>query len=129
MKGVIEGADEPVSEMMKYSGSRIVPVWLACTYLGSNIVLNTLNFYWFGKMIETVKKRFKPPPSSQSSHPQSQQGEKEAAATGEVTGGPGIVVEEDGSLLGDGVVDEKIEIGEGGRKVLRLEQEDVRRRR
>jgi len=28
--------------------------------LGSNIVLNTLNFYWFGKMIETVKKRFTP---------------------------------------------------------------------
>lgn len=39
-----------------------MPTWLACTYLGSNIVLNTLNFYWFGKMIETVKKRFRGPP-------------------------------------------------------------------
>lgn len=38
-----------------------MPTWLACTYLGSNIVLNTLNFYWFGKMIETVKKRFRGP--------------------------------------------------------------------
>ena len=38
----------------------VVPVWLACTYLGSNIVLNTLNFYWFGKMVEAVKKRFRP---------------------------------------------------------------------
>lgn len=27
--------------------------------MGSNIVLNTLNFYWFGKMIETIKSRFR----------------------------------------------------------------------
>lgn len=47
--------------MMRFAGDRTVPVWLACTYLGSNVVLNTLNFYWFGKMIETVKKRFQPP--------------------------------------------------------------------
>ena len=33
-------------------------MWLAMTYLGSNVVLNSLNFYWFGKMIETVRKRF-----------------------------------------------------------------------
>ena len=45
---------------MRFEGDRIVPIWLACTYLGSNIVLNTLNFYWFGKMIEAVKKRFQP---------------------------------------------------------------------
>ncbi|KAL8831668.1 MAG: hypothetical protein Q9170_005191 [Blastenia crenularia] len=38
-----------------------IPTWLALTYLGSNVVLNTLNFYWFGKMIETVKKRFRTP--------------------------------------------------------------------
>jgi len=47
-------------EMMRFEGEGFVPVWLASTYLGSNIVLNTLNFYWFGKMIETVKKRFTP---------------------------------------------------------------------
>lgn len=50
----------PDTEIMRFAGERVVPVWLACTYLGSNIVLNTLNFYWFGKMIETVKKRFQP---------------------------------------------------------------------
>ncbi|KAI9877141.1 MAG: hypothetical protein M1830_004691 [Pleopsidium flavum] len=49
------------SEIMRFAGDKTVPIWLACTYLGSNIVLNTLNFYWFGKMIETVKKRFQPP--------------------------------------------------------------------
>ncbi|KAL9035902.1 MAG: hypothetical protein Q9214_006377, partial [Letrouitia sp. 1 TL-2023] len=37
-----------------------IPTWLALIYLGCNIVLNTLNIYWFGKMIETVRKRFKP---------------------------------------------------------------------
>ena len=46
---------------MRYAGKMYVPPWLACVYLGSNIVLNTLNFYWFGKMIETVKSRFREP--------------------------------------------------------------------
>lgn len=48
------------SEVMKFvgTGTRGVPIWLAVTYLSSNVVLNSLNFYWFGKMIETVRKRF-----------------------------------------------------------------------
>lgn len=49
------------SPMMRFAGEEYVPLWLAFTYLGSNIILNTLNFYWFGKMIETVRKRFQPP--------------------------------------------------------------------
>lgn len=48
------------SEIMRFAGEEYVPLWLAFTYLGSNIVLNTLNFYWFGKMIQAVKKRFTP---------------------------------------------------------------------
>lgn len=47
--------------VMIHAGEEFVPLWLAFTYLGSNIILNTLNFYWFGKMIETVRKRFQPP--------------------------------------------------------------------
>jgi len=46
--------------VMIHAGEEFVPLWLAFTYLGSNIILNTLNFYWFGKMIETVRKRFQP---------------------------------------------------------------------
>ena len=38
-----------------------VPTWLALAYLGSNTVLGVLNFYWFGKMINTVKSRFEGP--------------------------------------------------------------------
>ena len=48
-------------DIMRFAGEEFVPLWLAFTYLGSNVVLNTLNFYWFGKMIETVRKRFQPP--------------------------------------------------------------------
>lgn len=46
--------------VMIYAGDEVVPVWLAFTYLGSNIVLNTLNFFWFTKMIEAIRKRFVP---------------------------------------------------------------------
>ena len=49
------------AEIMRFAANQHVPVWLAITYLGSNLVLNTLNFYWFGKMIETVRKRFQGP--------------------------------------------------------------------
>ena len=38
-----------------------VPLWLAMAYLGSNLVLNSLNFYWFYRMILTVAKRFTVP--------------------------------------------------------------------
>ncbi|CZT09421.1 hypothetical protein WAI453_003253 [Rhynchosporium graminicola] len=48
-------------DIMRFAGEEFVPLWLAFTYLGSNVILNTLNFYWFGKMVETVRKRFQPP--------------------------------------------------------------------
>ncbi|KAI9776163.1 MAG: hypothetical protein M1839_000579 [Geoglossum umbratile] len=47
--------------IMQFAGPQVIPVWLAITYLGSNVILNTLNFFWFGKMIDAVKKRFSPP--------------------------------------------------------------------
>lgn len=57
----VGGRDNWEAGIMRFAKEGSVPTWLACTYLGSNIVLNTLNFYWFGKMIETVKKRFRGP--------------------------------------------------------------------
>jgi hypothetical protein len=50
-----------LGDIMQFAGEEYVPLWLALTYLGSNVVLNTLNFYWFGKMIDAVRKRFQPP--------------------------------------------------------------------
>ncbi|KAK0730768.1 TLC domain-containing protein [Lasiosphaeris hirsuta] len=37
-----------------------IPVWLAGIYVASNIVLNSLNWFWFVKMIAAVRKRFEP---------------------------------------------------------------------
>ncbi|EXJ82779.1 hypothetical protein A1O3_06594 [Capronia epimyces CBS 606.96] len=52
------------SEVMKFTGSHTeaIPFWLAGVYLTCNLVLNSLNFYWFAKMIETVRKRFQGKP-------------------------------------------------------------------
>lgn len=50
-----------VEDIMAFAGARSLPQWLALSYLASNIVLNVLNYYWFGKMIETLRKRFEPP--------------------------------------------------------------------
>ncbi|MCJ1234322.1 hypothetical protein MMC14_002281 [Varicellaria rhodocarpa] len=94
------------SEVMRFAGEKTVPVWLAVTYLGSNIVLNTLNFYWFGKMIETVKKRFQP----------TKEKEKEKLPM-KMNGGDKS--EERG----------KTEIEEDGTKVVSAEKKEVRRRR
>lgn len=53
------------AEVMRFTGAGTssIPFWLAGLYLVSNILLNTLNFFWFGRMIETVTKRFKEIPS------------------------------------------------------------------
>ncbi|KAJ4295180.1 hypothetical protein N0V90_007190 [Kalmusia sp. IMI 367209] len=51
----------PGSDIMQFAGDRSVPLWLAGCYLASNITLNGLNWFWFGKMIETIRKRFDPP--------------------------------------------------------------------
>lgn len=57
------------SEVMKFTGAHTtaIPFWLAGVYLTCNLVLNSLNFYWFGKMIETVRKRFQGKPSNEFS--------------------------------------------------------------
>lgn len=38
-----------------------VPPWLAVAYVVSNTTLSVLNFYWFGRMITTLRKRFEKP--------------------------------------------------------------------
>ncbi|KAK2749312.1 hypothetical protein FQN55_003638 [Onygenales sp. PD_40] len=58
-------AREQVSQFASFHAGGI-PFWLVLTYLGSNFILNSLNFYWYSKMIETVMKRFrKPAPGSE----------------------------------------------------------------
>ena len=53
---------DPRDEIMRFARSEeTVPWWICAVYLGANLTLHSLNFYWFGKMIETVRKRFGPP--------------------------------------------------------------------
>ncbi len=114
-------------EMTKYASACEVPIWLAIVYLGSNLVLNTLNFYWFGKMIETIKKRFT-----------------------EVKGKKGVIVVQDEGVLVEGLMDSStlitkvvenggmvlsgengtMEMGvANGRSIIEVETTEVRRRR
>ncbi|KAK6512655.1 hypothetical protein TWF506_008831 [Arthrobotrys conoides] len=37
---------------------RTVPAWLALSYVTSNLILHFLNFYWFGKMVDALRRRF-----------------------------------------------------------------------
>lgn len=43
-----------------------VPLWLAASYLASNMTLNGLNSYWFFMMIKAIRKRFVPPATEPS---------------------------------------------------------------
>ncbi|KAJ5514757.1 hypothetical protein N7463_004309 [Penicillium fimorum] len=54
------------AEMTRFKGYTAggVPTWLVVTYVGSNLILNFLNFFWFSKMVETVLKRFRTPAES-----------------------------------------------------------------
>lgn len=93
-------ADLATGDVMQFAKEGSVPVWLACTYLGSNVVLNTLNFYWFGKMIETVKKRFRSPSA----------GGATTTAVGQHVGGGIIIVEGTEMDGGEDEEDEKTEV-------------------
>ncbi|KAF1813626.1 DUF887-domain-containing protein [Eremomyces bilateralis CBS 781.70] len=48
-------------DTMRYAGEMHMPAWLGATYLAANLTLNSLNFFWFNKMIQTIRKRFDPP--------------------------------------------------------------------
>lgn len=121
--GVLEKAWDVSNEVTQYATGANVPAWLGAVYLGSNVVLNTLNFYWFGKMIETIRKRFT---------------EKKSRENGKAKEADPVLVE--GVALVDGVIDGVLldtdgdvkesghmEVDEDG-KVLRLQKTEVRRR-
>ncbi|EMD00457.1 hypothetical protein BAUCODRAFT_62246 [Baudoinia panamericana UAMH 10762] len=52
---------EEARQQRAFMGEKVLPLWLPIVYLLSNLTLNLLNVYWFGKMIETIRKRFDPP--------------------------------------------------------------------
>lgn len=84
-------------------------------------MLNTLNFYWFGKMIETIQKRFRESTDKKGGR---RVGREE-----------GVMVEGlmDSSTFMTEVVDDKAVMdgnGDvGGNNVLEVEQKQIRKRR
>lgn len=58
-----------------------LPIWLAIIYLISNITLNTLNFFWFAKMIKAVRKRFEPGANKAKATSEELKGRPSAGAT------------------------------------------------
>ncbi|KAF1912715.1 TLC domain-containing protein [Ampelomyces quisqualis] len=48
-------------DVLQFAEGQTVPIWLTAAYLASNVTLNGLNWFWFSKMIETLRKRFDPP--------------------------------------------------------------------
>lgn len=111
-------------EVFKYAGFTAggVPTWLVGTYVAANVVLNSLNYYWFSKMVETVLKRFRGPKEGGS---KKGEGEKKEEAVEEVVEkvvleAAASLEEEEGSpFLGEGVARD-VDVDVGG---------DVRRRR
>lgn len=53
-------ANAEISRFKDYTAGG-VPTWLVVTYVVSNMILNSLNYFWFSKMVETVRKRFREP--------------------------------------------------------------------
>ncbi|KAF2812748.1 DUF887-domain-containing protein [Mytilinidion resinicola] len=118
----------PDTDIMRFAGNRPMPLWLAVTYLGANIILNGLNWMWFGRMIETVRKRFDPPLGTK--------GTKKAAKEEVLV--EGVDVDTDADAGVDGVpihVSEKEEvklaqaIDAAGRSTVEIEKSEVRSRR
>ncbi|KAL4813245.1 TLC domain-containing protein [Aspergillus spinulosporus] len=97
------------AEITKYAKHTAVgvPTWLVVTYITSNLILNSLNYYWFSKMIDTVMKRFRPQKEKSKEAEKPRNHNKEASAVEElaqqaVLDAVSKLEQEEGSLfLGD----------------------------
>jgi TLC domain len=90
-----------------------VPTWLWASFAAANVTLNALNWFWFEKMIGTIRKRFDPPLGTRTAA---------AGGGGAVGGGDGateaVMVDVDVTRGGDG----------SGRKTIEVDEVEVRRR-
>lgn len=100
----IIASTDPKREVMRFANEETIPVWLAASYLLSNITLNTLNWYWFEKMIAAVRKRFTPSKEKTS-----------------------MEVDADGKGIHEDHV--KSEIVDGGAQVLQVDRTELRHRK
>lgn len=56
-------ANAEISQFAHYFTDVSLPQWLPIAYVVSNLILNSLNFYWFSQMIDAVLKRFRQQPA------------------------------------------------------------------
>lgn len=63
-------------DVLQFAEGQTVPLWLAAAYLASNLTLNGLNWFWFGKMVGTLRKRFDPPLDTRKAEKEGEQREK-----------------------------------------------------
>jgi hypothetical protein len=54
-------AKDPIGQTGAFNYEQYTPLWIPLVYLVSNLILNSLNVFWFGKMIQTIRTRFEPP--------------------------------------------------------------------
>lgn len=104
-------AKDPQGQLFAFNTERYMPVWIPAIYLASNLVLNSLNIFWFGKMIETIRTRFDPPWGTkglssekvtwQPKHPDDQESEDSDLGVGEPgksrQGADGLLKQADGT--------------------------------
>ena len=48
------------SDIMIFAGPEHVPVWIALTIASSVTIINILSFYWFGRILRSVRNRYDP---------------------------------------------------------------------
>lgn len=56
-------ANAEISQFAHHFTDVSLPQWLPIAYVISNLILNSLNFYWFSQMIDAVLKRFRQQPA------------------------------------------------------------------
>jgi hypothetical protein len=121
-------------DVMQFADGQSIPLWLAATYLASNLILNGLNWFWFGKMIETLRKRFDPPlgtrqPDSKADIPRPVTEDEKVLVEGTHVATPGATEADSADYLraGSGVVPVKLEKSNNGTH-LELSASEVRSR-
>ncbi|KAJ5748147.1 uncharacterized protein N7511_009843 [Penicillium nucicola] len=70
-------ANAEITRFKEYTAGG-VPTWLVVTYVGSNLILNFLNYFWFSKMVETVLKRFRGPAQNSANGEKTEDAKKNA---------------------------------------------------
>lgn len=94
--GLALQADLPTSyaqTMIYVNDETTVPLWLAVVYIGANMTLNSLNFYWFFKMIDAIRKRFDTPADKDKIKEAMEGEDKKVATEGATTALDGAAAE------------------------------------